>query len=38
LMGIEHFRIFGKREEPAALMPEDFRHPRLNPLIFFNQL
>ena len=38
LMGIEHFCIFCNREGPAGLVPEAASHPRLNPLIFFNQL
>ena len=38
LMGIEHFCIFCMGEGPAGLMPEAAGHPRLNPLIFFNQL
>ena len=35
LMGIEHFYRW---EGPAGLVPEAAGHPRLNPLIFFNQL
>jgi hypothetical protein len=38
LMGIEHFCIFCMGEGPAGLVPEAASHPRLNPLIFFNQL